>query len=150
MKQCKVCKQRKDDDKFTTKNKLNGTTQDECKDCCNAYQREWYKKNTEIHKQRVSKVKEKQKTEAYKIVYAAKSIPCKDCGRTYPPYIMDFDHLPQYEKKYEISSIAGGRYPISTLKDEIAKCDVVCSNCHRERTHQRGYSTKRVDGIRRK
>lgn len=26
---------------------------------------------------------------------------------------------------------------VNKLKEEIAKCDLVCSNCHRDRTHRR-------------
>lgn len=58
--------------------------------------------------------------------------PCTDCGVSYPYYVMDFDHL--RDKKYIIanSSLTPGM-----LKKEIEKCEVVCSNCHRERTHTR-------------
>ena len=62
-----------------------------------------------------------------------------DCGNTFPPVCMDFDHRPNTDKKFNI----GERYanaPISVLRAEIAKCDVVCSNCHRIRTwKKKGY-----------
>lgn len=58
-----------------------------------------------------------------------------DCGVKYPPYVMDFDHRDPSEKLLNVSKV--GRYGIQSLLDEIEKCDVVCSNCHRERTHQR-------------
>jgi hypothetical protein len=61
-----------------------------------------------------------------------KNVPCMDCGGEFPPYVMDFDH--RSDKKFNIAS----RYkqaPLAVLLDEIAKCDVVCSNCHRVRTH---------------
>jgi hypothetical protein len=47
---------------------------------------------------------------------------------------MDFDHVG--EKTGEVSSFV---YTSSTerLLDEASKCDVVCANCHRERTYQR-------------
>lgn len=47
---------------------------------------------------------------------------------------MDFDH--REDKKFSISQKAyfGAR---KQVLDEIKKCDVVCSNCHRERTYQR-------------
>ena len=60
--------------------------------------------------------------------------PCTDCKITYPYYVMDFDHLG--DKDYEIHYLANtGR--IGLLKKEIVKCEVVCANCHRKRTHQR-------------
>jgi hypothetical protein len=66
------------------------------------------------------------------ILRAAKAKPCADCGRSYPHYVMDLDH--RRGKKVRACSRmhqTGARM----LKAEIAKCDVVCANCHRERTH---------------
>ncbi|HSH55583.1 MAG TPA: hypothetical protein VK983_02020 [Candidatus Limnocylindrales bacterium] len=60
--------------------------------------------------------------------------PCTDCRFHYPYYVMDFDHLEG--KEQEISFLcATGR--IGALKKELVKCEVVCSNCHRARTHKR-------------
>lgn len=67
--------------------------------------------------------------------------PCKDCGETFPHYIMQFDHLPQFEKAFNVSMIS--RCPsMEALMEEIAKCDVVCSNCHAHRTFMRKRSRK--------
>lgn len=70
----------------------------------------------------------------------AKDNPCADCGREYPYYVMDFDHA-RGTKRFEIR--AGLTKTVRMLLSEIAKCDVVCSNCHRERTHQRGEYARR-------
>jgi hypothetical protein len=64
-----------------------------------------------------------------------KSRPCADCGIQYPYYVMDFDHRREEIKKCAVSQTE--RLSIEAIKKEIAKCDVVCSNCHRERTYQR-------------
>lgn len=47
---------------------------------------------------------------------------------------MEFDHL--RDKEFTISR-HGLTVSIDRLKPEIAKCDVVCSNCHRSRTYAR-------------
>ena len=66
-----------------------------------------------------------------------KAAPCLDCEKTYPYYVMDFDHVPERgEKKFELSTYASKR-TYEEIVAEVAKCDVVCSNCHRERSHQR-------------
>jgi hypothetical protein len=67
-----------------------------------------------------------------RLVNRAKSKPCVDCEIRYPPYVMDFDHV-RGRKMFQI----GGNLHLSTKRilAEIAKCDVVCANCHRERTH---------------
>lgn len=60
---------------------------------------------------------------------------CADCGENYPYWIMQFDHV-RGEKKFNI----GSRKEKPTLEaviEEIAKCDIVCANCHFNRTHMR-------------
>ncbi len=64
-----------------------------------------------------------------------KSRPCADCGIQYPFYVMDFDHREGVTKEFALNSVT--RLTREAILREIAKCDVVCSNCHRERTHQR-------------
>ena len=66
---------------------------------------------------------------------ALKARPCADCGVQYPPYVMDFDHV-RGEKLFNVSAKAGSM--ARERRDaEIAKCDLVCANCHRIRTHLR-------------
>lgn len=48
---------------------------------------------------------------------------------------MDFDHLG--DKRFLISSAARRGISFDKIKQEIAKCEVVCANCHRNRTHMR-------------
>jgi len=66
---------------------------------------------------------------------ALKSGPCVDCGISFHFSAMDFDHRPGEIKKFNVSA-AQGRNMERVLK-EIAKCDLVCSNCHRFRTFSR-------------
>jgi len=64
------------------------------------------------------------------------STPCADCGTKYPYYVMDFDHLDGKNKVNTINYLAStGR--IGAVKSEIQKCELVCANCHRIRTHNR-------------
>lgn len=56
--------------------------------------------------------------------------PCVDCGET-DPLVLEFDHL--RDKCFNIGT--GLRtYTWHAIVDEIAKCEVVCANCHRRRT----------------
>ncbi len=59
-----------------------------------------------------------------------------DCGVYYPPFVMDFDHRDPTKKVSKISNLMrlGSR---QKLEAELAKCDLVCSNCHRIRTHKK-------------
>ena len=49
---------------------------------------------------------------------------------------MEFDHVPERGKKLRHINRMWGASAIQ-LRTEIAKCDVVCANCHRIRTHNR-------------
>lgn len=60
-----------------------------------------------------------------------------DCGVKYPPYIMHWDHLPEYEKFMSVSVMRAKRMKRELIVAEIDKCELVCANCHGERTHQR-------------
>lgn len=67
--------------------------------------------------------------------------PCSDCGAVYPPFVMDFDHRPGEPKVVALSQITRlwrGKTGLALAKVEIKKCDLVCANCHRIRTHERG------------
>ncbi len=61
--------------------------------------------------------------------------PCTDCGRTYPYYVMDFDHLG--DKDMQLSEMIRRGIGFERMQAEIDKCELVCANCHRERTHKR-------------
>lgn len=62
--------------------------------------------------------------------------PCSDCGERYPYYVMDYDHRDGVEKVADLNALMSNA-AWQKVRDEIAKCDLVCSNCHRERTHHR-------------
>lgn len=65
-----------------------------------------------------------------------KDVPCADCGQRYPFFVMDFDHV-RGEKKFNLSRVASVGHSWAVIIEEAAKCDVVCANCHRIRTHTR-------------
>lgn len=65
-----------------------------------------------------------------------KNKPCTDCGILYPPYVMDFDHTQQGTKLGNVADLVS-KGSLTKLKEEISKCELVCANCHRIRTHNR-------------
>lgn len=66
-----------------------------------------------------------------------KAVPCMDCGVQYPYWVMQFDHRDPAEKIEVVSKLAARRVGWIKLEAEVAKCDVVCANCHAERTYWR-------------
>ena len=127
MKKCSVCQAEKDLTEYYTRSSR-------CKDCHNKYTKEHYKNNVAAY---VAKAK-KSKDKALSFVREAKSKPCMDCKESFPYYVMDFDH--RENKEFNISGQAG-QISLARIKAEIAKCDVVCSNCHRKRTWSRANAT---------
>lgn len=91
-----------------------------------------YENNKEQYQARSKIVKDKIR----QLMIEAKSRPCMDCNITYPFYVMDFDHRPGTFKKFSPAQLVNCGSIRLTLV-EIAKCDVVCANCHRIRTWNR-------------
>jgi hypothetical protein len=77
----------------------------------------------------VSRYKEKRR----KLVDDAKAGPCMDCGGVFPIVCMDLDHRDPSTKEFSLAAYGTRGY--DAIKAEIAKCDRVCANCHRIRTH---------------
>jgi hypothetical protein len=55
---------------------------------------------------------------------------------------MDLDHREGTTKRGCLNRLAVRGVARQTILDEMSKCDVVCANCHRERTHQRKQAAK--------
>src|SRR5689334_12378328 len=71
--------------------------------------------------------------------------PCTDCGVAYRYWVMQLDHIASRGPKaftisaaYTTDKARRAYCTEAQLRDEIAKCEIVCSNCHAERTHARG------------
>jgi hypothetical protein len=71
------------------------------------------------------------------IIFKKELDPCTDCGKHYRFWRMQFDHLPQFEKLFNISHYKTYTNSLSVVQDEVAKCEIVCANCHADRTHYR-------------
>lgn len=93
-----------------------------------AVRRKWYHKN----KRRLRHSENLRFAERRKFLNQIKNRPCKDCRRRFPSVCMDFDHR-RGRKKFAIGKALG--CGMRALAAELAKCDVVCANCHRIRTH---------------
>ena len=61
---------------------------------------------------------------------------CVDCGYNTHAVALDFDHLPGFTKEHRLAVMAAGNSKVK-IDAEIAKCEVVCANCHRIRTADR-------------
>ena len=70
---------------------------------------------------------------------------CTDCGYRANPVALDFDHLPGFRKETRLAVMPAGATK-ARIDAEIAKCEVVCANCHRIRTAERRQSALPIEG----
>ena len=59
---------------------------------------------------------------------------CSRCGYNKHPAALHFDHRDHTQKTFNISQDPKRSW--KSIEEEIAKCDVLCANCHSVRTHE--------------
>ncbi len=74
----------------------------------------------------VKELSEKQKTKLELMVL--KGDKCEKCGFHGHPQVFDFHHREPEDKLFSMSGIS---QITSKVLAELAKCDLLCSNCHR-------------------
>lgn len=135
MGRCSRCKTEKPDEEFAWHRRARGQRQTYCRPCGAEYHREHYRANKQRYIEAAARRKKAQLEERYVFLMDYfREHPCADCGET-DPVVLEFDHL--RDKKFGIATGIRNRNWQDVL-DEIAKCDVVCANCHRRRTAKRG------------
>lgn len=108
-------------------------------------QREWYARNRKAERAK----RNAQAEEVRRVIRELKSsTPCADCKRKYPHYVMDFDHV-RGKKVHNISTLMRKRL-VAKVWLEIAKCELVCANCHRARTYIQAVARQKKQARRRK
>lgn len=91
----------------------------------------YYAKNREAEIDRVTR--RQRATLAW--LRELRTVPCADCGENFPPHVMDFDHREPSTKSFNLGGSTAMLKSRAALLEEIAKCDIVCANCHRARTY---------------
>jgi hypothetical protein len=131
---CGRCGKVKPVEEFAWRRKGKGQRHNYCRPCHAEYHREHYlanrRKYIDMAKKRAQEVAQERYT--FLIEYF-RSNPCTDCGES-DPVVLEFDHLG--DKKFNIAKGIRDRSWESLLA-EIARCEVVCANCHRRRTADR-------------
>jgi len=104
-----------------------------------AYDKAWrvayYRTEKGLAYMRAANKRARQRNHDY-IKAIKENATCMDCGVKYPYYVYDFDHREPCDKDDVVSRVAQRGVGIPRLQAELDKCDIVCSNCHRERTHR--------------
>lgn len=129
MKTCTRCKIEKDNIEFAFKDKMNGKLQSACKLCQRQYNKNHYNNNLQVYRDRakITNTAYRKRNRIFISEYKA-SLGCANCGEK-EPCVLDFHHV---DEKYEnVSTMAGCTGSIERLQQEIKKCIILCSNCHR-------------------
>ncbi len=132
-----MCGENKALSQFSRNRHRSDGVQSYCTDCRREYLRRHYARNIAKYRSAARARNERRRAAIRWVIDRAKDRPCSDCGLRYPPYVMDFDHRDSTRKRFNIGRDAFALIPDAVLREEIEKCDVVCSNCHRMRTHGR-------------
>lgn len=151
-KYCSKCKTEKLFSEFHKRKDRKCGLATHCKDCSHQRYNDWRIKNKQRRKENLAvwveenperarvnwrNYENKKRRELVEYIQSVKNHPCLDCGKSFPPFAMDFDHRPD-EKKYKcVSAMAGSRCSLEAIQAEIEKCDIVCAVCHRIRTWNR-------------
>lgn len=128
MKKCTRCKEDKSLDSFSkNKSKSDGLC-NVCKECNRAYNKQHYLNNKETYKENAAE--RKRSIKEWASLYKA-SLKCERCGEDHPATI-DFHHVDSSDKEKEVAVLVQEAYCIERILEEISKCIVLCSNCHRK------------------
>tara|TARA_Y100001001_G_scaffold163782_1_gene193805 strand:+ start:5619 stop:5984 length:366 start_codon:yes stop_codon:yes gene_type:complete len=96
----------------------------------------WYHKNKEARQEKVKKERAEGRLKVKEFIWDhKKNNPCVDCGED-DPIVLDFDHV-RGEKKFTMARATSLYRSLKKVKEEIAKCEIRCANCHRKVTHKR-------------
>jgi hypothetical protein len=146
MKKCPTCGVKKPLSAFSNNARRSDGVQSYCTECRRDHMRRHYAQNAVRYRASAAVRNERRRAAIRHIIRETKDHPCSDCGLRYPTYVMDFDHRHGGHKRFNIGRDAlRGRCSEEALRQEIEKCDVVCANCHRMRTHRRDGELGRQD-----
>lgn len=104
-------------------------------------QRRYYEQNKDKYRESSKKAR---RTLREKVAELKKS-PCVDCGGTFHPCAMQFDHIGT-DKVANVGRMKCSN-GIRTVLEEIAKCELVCANCHSVRSLKRSLGLEITDSL---
>ena len=126
---CYKCNKEKSLSDFSKNSSRKDGVSSHCKSCHKSYRKEHYERNKETI---IAQVKEKKRKIREYIQNIKSRIGCSICGEG-RYWVLDFHHLG--DKEESVSSLVRSG-SLTKVKKEIEKCEVLCSNCHRDLHHQ--------------
>jgi hypothetical protein len=126
---CSSCKHKKSEDEFSWSNKNEGIRNNRCKECQRKLGKQHYieNKSNYLDTQRVIRDRNKK----FICDYLADKF-CVDCNED-DIVVLEFDHIDPTKKDISVSNAIDNKWSLKRLLNEISKCEIRCSNCHKKR-----------------
>lgn len=124
-KKCCDCKQIKELTEFYKDRSRKDGYACRCKPCSRKQRRELTHKYPDKYKA----INAKNYQARQQLIESQRNKPCMDCG-FYHPGCMQFHHRNPKEKSFKVTDTRYYHVSVDILLTEIAKCDVICANCH--------------------
>ncbi len=122
---CRICKVFKTEDGFHPSNWKNAIAISKCRDCLASYEAARYQNGGKKHVE----TKRQKRLAVVNAIKAERG--CMSCGESHPA-TLDFHHRDPMQKTLSVGTFVCRTTQIELILEEIAKCDVLCSNCHRK------------------
>jgi hypothetical protein len=139
-------------EQFSFKNAQKGILHLRCRSCCRQFARQHYARAKATYLERNRRNNPVQRLAARRFVHQfLLAHPCVQCGET-DPIVLEFNHLDPTAKAGNLCDLVHGRSSLARLRAEIARCEVLCANCHQRHTtlvrpvhYKRANATERSD-----
>ena len=141
LKRCNTCGKRKPRTAFHLHRGHKDKLQSSCGACQKRYFSEWMRKHPGV--KRLRNLKEQDRRRAWLDRYLSRH-PCTICGED-DIGVLEFHHRNPRSKIAALSEMIRRGHGLKSVRAEIAKCDVVCANCHRRITRKQWSENKKVD-----
>lgn len=126
-KKCKTCQQIKKKTLFYKAPSNNNKLRASCKDCEKLYQTKYQLEHRNSVLARMAKNRTAKKQKAVEL----KGNQCQDCKQIFPLCVYDFHHLDGANKEHSLNTLWQKAW--TKILQELDKCILLCSNCHRQR-----------------
>jgi len=132
---CPGCRDYKPKFEFRTNITRYDGLQTSCIECRKNYNKEHYKKNRKLYKDRA---KTRKRESVAWIKKYKKELSCQRCFENHPACLV-FHHKDPKSKKGTINRLVRDGYSKEKILKEIEKCEVLCFNCHAKEHFARFY-----------
>jgi len=133
MKTCCVCHEELPESEFNKNKTRKDGLSTLCRACSRARSKRFYQENTESQKQYITLRRQKRKEESIPKILEILAGGCSSCSEK-DIRCLDFHHVEN--KKKSVMVLLREGYGWEAIKEEIDKCIVLCSNCHRKLTSE--------------